>query len=81
MSGRPFALSVDVRKSGASFKSVLPLHLLCRKLFSASVTTAAKNVSARLGAHSLAEAVNFVSLSFLGLVGLLHILFLRDLQR
>ena len=72
MRGRPFALLVYVRERRAPFKPVLPLHLLCGQLLSAAVATAAKHVSARFGAHSLAEAVYLASLSFFRLVGLFH---------
>ena len=47
-------------------------YALCAEFLSASVATSFKNVSAALGGHSFTEAVNFASLSFLGLVGLFH---------
>ena len=48
-------------------------YALCAEFLSASVATSFENVSAGLGGHSFTEAVDFASLSFLGLVGLFHI--------
>ena len=75
------ALAIYVGKCASLFQPVLLLHGgLCRDALAASVATTLQNVSAGLGAHSLTESVDFVSLSFIWLVGLFHSLFLRLLD-
>ncbi len=48
------------------------VHRLSGQLFSAFVSSSFQNVSSRGGSHSLSEAVNLASLSFLGLISPLH---------
>lgn len=67
-----FSPLIDIGERRPFFQTELAFHLR-GEILPASCATSLEHLSAAGGLHSLAETVDFASLSFLGLISLFHI--------